>query len=99
MILIGVSAATIGIIEDNELLEVIQDANRIILSSAEKDLQDLINQSLGAGGWLIALSVGVLIGETVAIVLAIINFQPLKLVRQIIVSGILCFFLNSCTDI
>ena len=105
MILIGVSAATIGIIENNEALERVQDADRGFLSRAVKDLQDLINQSLGAGGWLIALSVCVLIGETVAIVLetvpivlAAINFQPLKLVRQIFVSGIFAF-LNSCKDI
>lgn len=82
--LISVSTATIGIIENNDL-EAMRD------SSAGRDLQNLIKQSLGTAVSLIVLGVGVLIAESVVIAFAVINFQPLKLVRKVLVSGILCF--------
>ena len=94
VIVIGVSAATIGIIEDNDFLELVRDTDRLVGDA--KDLQDLINQSLGAAGWLIALGFGVLVGEVVAIILTILIFsQSLKLVLQIIVRGILHLLLNN----
>lgn len=90
VILIGVSAATIGIIKDNWILELVRDADRDHLSSDGKAFQDLINRSLVAAGCLIALSVGVLIGDVVVITLTIVNIQSLKLLIQIHVSGTLC---------
>ena len=61
MILIAVSAGTIGIISNNETLREV---------APKDDLQDLINQSASAAGWLIALSGGLLIGEAVATISA-----------------------------
>ena len=92
VIVIGVSAATIGIIVNNTILDDVRDFDRDRLTDDGKDLQDLTNQSLGAAGWLIALGVGVLIGDIIAIILyTIVNIQPLKLIIQTIVSGILFF--------
>lgn len=88
MILIAVSAGTIGIINNNDILDGVRDADREDLPSAGKDLYDLINRSLAAAGWLIVLGVGVIVGEVVAIILTILNFESLRLVVQIIVSDI-----------
>ena len=87
VILIGFSVATIGFAAN---------VNKRFPYSTDEELQDLINRSLAAAGWLTALSVGVLIAEAVIIVLAVINVQPRKLVRQILVSAelILCFLIT-----
>ena len=88
LILIGVAAGTIGIISNNETLELVRDFDRKILTTAGEELQDLTNRSLGAAGWLIVVGVGVLVAEIVATILAIANVQTMKLAIQIIVSEI-----------
>ena len=92
LILIGVAAGTIGVINNNDVLEGVRDADRDTLSDDFKDFQDLIIRSLGAAGWLIVLGIGVIIAEIVAIVLVVVlviaKAQVLQLVIQIIVSYI-----------
>lgn len=90
MILIGVSAGTIGIISSNdETLQSVRTSDGLSESSAE--LLDLVNRSLSSAGWLIVLGVGVLVAETVAIILAVV-LSP-RLVLQVIVSIQCCIFL------
>lgn len=92
MILIGVSAGTIGIISSNdETLQSVRTSDGLSESSAE--LLDLVNRSLSSAGWLIVLGVGVLVAETVAIILAVV-LSP-KLVLQVIVSIHCCIIINS----
>ena len=59
----------------------------------------LINGSLGAAGWLIVMTIGVVIVEIIAIVLVLINVQgTAKLVLGILVSSALilnCFVISS----
>jgi len=92
LILVGVAAGTIGVINSNDTLENVRDADRDTLSDDEKDFQDLIFRSLGAAGWLIVLGVGVIIAEIVAIILVVVlviaKAQGLQLIIQIIVSCI-----------
>ena len=92
LILIGVAAGTIGLINNNDLLEALRDADRDTLSDDFKDFQDLIIRSLGAAGWLIVLGGGVIIAEIVAIILVVVlgiaQAQVLQLIIQIIVSCI-----------
>ena len=60
------------------------------LSDDEEDLLNLINGSVGAAGWLIVMSVGIIIAEIIFTVVAIVlvNIQPtVKLVLGIIVSS------------
>lgn len=92
MILIGTAAWTIRTITN---IETLRDIDRDILPDAGKDLQDLVDRSLGYAGWLIMLSVGVIIAEIVAIVLVLMlaQFQALQLVIQIIVSCMYFVFL------
>ena len=90
LILVGVAAGTIGIINSNDVLENVRDAEN--LSGDAKDFQDLIIRSLGAAGWLIVLGIGVIIAEIVAIILVVVlgiaKAQVLQLIIQIIVSYI-----------
>ena len=88
LILIGVAAGTIGIVSNNEALEAVRDFDVKSAPPAFTELQDLINRSLGAAGWLIVMGVGVLVAEIVATILAIANVQTMKLAIQIIVSEI-----------
>ena len=60
------------------------------LSDDVDDLLNLINGSLSAAGWLIAMSVGIIIAEIIFTVIAIINIQSTtKLIFGIIVSSAL----------
>ena len=90
LILLGVAAGTIGLINNNDVLEIVRDAEN--LGGDAKDLQDLIFRSLGAAGWLIVLGGGVIIAEIVAIILVVVlgiaQAQVLQLIIHIIVSCI-----------
>ena len=92
LILIGVAAGTIGLINNNDIIDIVRDFDRDDLSDDGKDFQDLIFRSLGAAGWLIVLGVGVIIAEIVAIILVVVlviaKAQVLQLIIQIIVSCI-----------
>ena len=58
------------------------------MTDNQQDLLNLINGSVGAAGWLIVMTVGILIAEIIAIVIAIVNIQPtVKLIFGIIVSS------------
>ena len=91
MILIAFSAATIGIIENNDLFEDLRDFSGTLPDSLE-DLLILISRSLGVSGWLIFLGAGVIVAEAIAILLAILNIQTLRLAIQIIVSALFAFY-------
>jgi len=88
LLLIGVAGGTIGIITNNDALELVRDLDRDTLTSAGKELRDLTNLSLGAAVWLIVLNVGIIIAEIIAAILVpvITKFQVLQVVMQIIVS-------------
>ena len=59
-----------------------------ILTDDQKALLNLINGSLGAAGWLIVMSVGIVIAEIIFTVISIVNIQPtVKLIFGIIVSS------------
>ena len=71
------------------------------LSDDAEDLLNLINGSLGAAGWLIVMTVGIVIAEIVFIVLSLVlvNIQPtVKLIFGIIVSFAdgSCYYTNVC---
>ena len=91
MILIAISAATIGIIENNDAFDTLRDFSGK-LSTPLENLLILISRSLGASGWLIFIGIGVIVAEAIAISLAIINIQTLKLVLQIIVSVLFAIY-------
>ena len=58
-----------------------------ILTDDAEDLLNLINRSLRAAGWLILMSVGIVIAVIIFTVIAIVNIQPtVKLIFGIIVS-------------
>ena len=58
-----------------------------LLPKDAEDLLNLINGSLGAAGWLIVMSVGIVIAEIIFTVISIVNIQPtVKLIFGIIVS-------------
>jgi len=62
-----------------------------IIIILREDPQDLTNLSLSAACWLIALSASLFIGEAIAAMFSIIDFQSsVKRVMQILVSDILC---------
>ena len=71
--------------------------NRLLFSLAVGTLPDnveellaLINGSLGAAGWLIVMTTGVVIVEIIVIVIVVINVQgTVKLIFGIIVSSAL----------
>lgn len=57
------------------------------LPSSLQDLQKLITGTLAAAGWLILMTIGIVIAEIIAIVLVILNLQStVNLVFSIIVS-------------
>ena len=72
------------------ILIVVSSVTIGIIDNTDQEPQDLANWSLGAAGWLIALSASLLIGEAIATFFAIIHFQSsLKRVMQILVSDLL----------
>jgi hypothetical protein len=94
VILLILSAATSGVIVNNDVLEALRTFAGLVDGPA-KDLLDLINGSLGIAGWLIVLFVVVLIAEIVFIVINII--WPSNLISGIIeilfnIAVILCYF-------
>ena len=62
------------------------------LSDDEEDLLNLLNGSLVAAGWLIVMSVGIIIAEitfTVIAAIVLVNIQPtVELIFGIIVSSV-----------
>ena len=92
LVLLGISAATIGVIENNKIFDVLRNYDGE-LDDAGQELLDLILRSLAAAGWLILLGGAVVIAEIIAIVLLIANFDALKLVLGILVSFIYFFII------
>ena len=81
-LLMYVSHSTIFFAIDHSLLLCVGT-----LPDTFKKLLALINGSLGAAGWLIEMTIGVVMAEIIVIVLAMINVQgTVKLVFGIIVS-------------
>ena len=85
VVLVGISAATIGVINNNDVLDFVQNFDGE-LTDAGQELQDLIFGSLSAAVWLILLAGAVVIGEIIAIILFMINIEALKLVLGNLVS-------------
>ncbi|CAI8025065.1 hypothetical protein GBAR_LOCUS14502 [Geodia barretti] len=79
VVLLIVSAATIGVINNNEGLRDVRDydgpttGNTLIEDTVE--LQTLILSTQGSAAWLIIMSIGIVIAEAIAIVLIIIDLQ------------------------
>ena len=54
-----------------------------------KELLNLTNGSLGAAGWTIVMTIGIVVTEIIAIVLGLVNVQStMKLIFGIIVSSL-----------
>ena len=89
VVILLVSAGTIGIIVNNEALDRVRTTSSSELSDAGLQLQVLILRSLGSAGWLILLAVGVGIAEIVAILLRVtFNTEAYKLALGVIVSAL-----------
>ena len=91
LVLLGISAATIGVIENNDAFDIIRKFDGE-LPHYLQELRDLILRSLAAAGWLILLAGAVVIAEVIAIVLFMANFESLKLALGILVSIIYYFY-------
>ena len=91
VVLLGISAATIGVINNNDALDSLRKFDGELLDALQ-ELQDLIFRSLAAAGWLILLAGAVVIAEIIAILLLIANFDALKLALGILVSFIYYFY-------
>ena len=85
VVLVGISAATIGVINNNDALDFVRKFDGELPDTLQ-ELQDLIFRSLAAAGWLILLAGVVVIAEVIAIVLLMANFEALKLALGILVS-------------
>ncbi|CAI8025063.1 hypothetical protein GBAR_LOCUS14502 [Geodia barretti] len=76
VVLLIVSAATIGVINNNEGLRDVRDYDGPTTgSSSFVELQTLILSTQGSAAWLIVMSIGIVIAEAIAIVLIIIDLQ------------------------
>ena len=86
IILLGLSAATIGIIQGNDPL--IEKLNNVDNDDDDEELELLgvVANTLNTATWLIFLAICVSIGEKVAIILLARKVQTGRLVLDILVS-------------